>query len=161
MLFRSSEADVPMVGRPHLARALVEAGHVATITEAFDRFLGQGGPANVPHHAPASTLAIDAIVGAGGVASLAHPGLLRRDDLFPELVEAGLGGLEVYHSQHDPLVQAHYRDLAARRDLAVTGGSDYHGDGSARATLFGKVGLPEEDFEQLQRRCPTPPSSGS
>ena len=89
---------------------------------------------------------------SGGVAGLAHPGLLRRDDLIPELVEAGLGAIEAYHSDHDAGAQSRYLRLAGRHGLAVSGGSDFHGDDHPRARCLGRVGLPRERFAPLFQR---------
>jgi len=89
------------------------------------------------------------IAAAGGVASLAHPGLLKRDDLIPALVEAGLPALEAFHSDHDPETTGHYLELAGRLGLAVSGGSDYHGEPIRRRSAFGRIGLPQEHFERL------------
>ena len=141
------------IARPMLARALIAAGHVATVAEAFDRFLSEGRPAYVPHRAPSPTRAISAILKAGGIASLAHPGTLDRDDLLPELCDAGLTAIEAYHSAHDPETQARYISLARNRSLELTGGSDFHGDGTRRADHFGRVGLPAPDFERLVDRA--------
>jgi len=115
------------VGRPHVARALVERGHVASVEEAFGRLLTPGRPAYVPRHRLSPREAIAAIRRAGGVAVLAHPGLTGRDDLIPRLVGEGLQGLEVCHPQHTPRAQARYLELARRWGLVATGGSDSHG----------------------------------
>lgn len=116
------------VGRPHVASALIAAGHVQTWDEAFDRYLGQGKPAFVPRRGAAPAVVVAVIRAAGGVASLAHPGLTGIDPLIPGLVEAGLGALEVRHSEHDAETEARYREMARVLGLATTGGSDFHGD---------------------------------
>jgi hypothetical protein len=140
------------IARPQIAQALVAAGHVASIAEAFDRYLSEGRPAHVPHRGPAPADAIWAISCAGGIASLAHPGTLAQDGLVPELAAAGLAALEVYHSAHDAAAQAHYLALAAAYDLAVTGGSDFHGPGTRRSEFFGKTALPLSAFSALLDR---------
>jgi predicted metal-dependent phosphoesterase TrpH len=90
---------------------------------------------------------------------LAHPGYrgagpsAPKDELIPELMEAGLVAIEAYHSSHDPQTQAHYVALARQYGLAVTGGSDYHGEGTRRAEFFGVTHLPPEDFDQFERRA--------
>ena len=138
------------IARPQIAERLVAAGHVASVAEAFDRFLDERAPAYVPHTG-ASPMAVIALVSdSGGVASLAHPGQLKKDHLIADLVDAGLPCLEVYHSSHDEATQRHYLDLAQGCNLAVTGGSDFHGDGTRRAEFFGAVGLPIGDFERLK-----------
>ena len=138
------------VGRPQMADALVSAGHVTTRNEAFDRFLQSGGPAYVPRHGSHPEEVIRIIHDAGGLASLAHPGVSRRDDLLPALVEAGLDALEARHSDHDAVTEARYRALARELGILVTGGSDFHGaDAGHRVSALGQVTLPREDFEAL------------
>lgn len=141
------------IARPVVARALVEAGHVTSVQDAFDRYLGDDKPAYVARLGASPAEVVGIIRGAGGIASLAHPGPLGMDDLLPGLVEAGLGAIECYHSEHTPEVTAKYLDLAARHGLAVSGGSDFHGEGMRRAECFGKVGLPAEQFEALAARA--------
>ena len=138
------------VGRPQVADALLSAGHVTTRNEAFDRFLQSGGPAYVPRHGAPPHEVIEIIHGAGGLASLAHPGVSRRDDLLPALVDAGLDALEARHSDHDAATEARYRELARQMKILVTGGSDFHGgDAGHRVSTLGQVTLPREDFEAL------------
>jgi predicted metal-dependent phosphoesterase TrpH len=79
--------------------------------------------------------------------------LLKRDDLIPALVEAGLPALEAFHSDHDPQTTEHYLALAERYGLLVSGGSDYHGEPVRRRSAFGKIGLPLEHFERLAARA--------
>lgn len=137
------------LARPQIARALIAAGHVATVSEAFDRFLSEGCCAYVPHRGPSPADGIDVIVEAGGIASLAHPGTLNRDDLVPALADAGLAAIEAYHSAHDATAVAHYLTLAQMHGLAVSGGSDFHGEGTRRSEHFGVVCLPSADYERL------------
>ena len=115
------------VGRPHVAKALVEAGHAADLNAAFRRFIGNRGPAWVAKAPFAPEQAVELIHAAGGLAFLAHPGITGRDGLIPELVRAGLDGLETRHSLHAAPVAEHYSRWAQRRDLLRTGGSDFHG----------------------------------
>ncbi|MDE3153591.1 MAG: PHP domain-containing protein [Acidobacteriota bacterium] len=140
------------VGRPWIARALVERGYVRDTREAFDRFLGSGRPAFVARQGPSPAEAVQAIVRAGGLASLAHPGLLNRDEVIPPMIDAGLDALEAYHSEHDPDTTAFYLDMAARHGLAVTGGSDFHGGGAHGVEAPGAVRLPRERFEAFVAR---------
>jgi predicted metal-dependent phosphoesterase TrpH len=139
------------VGRPHLARVLVQRGFVASTDEAFDRYLGEGKPAYVPRPDVTVAEAIRVIHEAGGLASLAHPGLHQRDGAIPDLVAAGLDAIEAYHVNHSPVLAAHYRRVAERRGLLVTGGSDFHGaTGHDRAPAPGMPCLPPADFYRLQ-----------
>jgi hypothetical protein len=138
------------VGRPHLARALIERGFVTSADEAFDRYLGVDKPAYVPRADVSVGDAIRVIREAGGIAALAHPGLYNRDEVIPDLVREGLEAIEVYHPQHAFGRAARYHRLARRLNLLVTGGSDFHGaaKGDHAATL-GVPSLPESEFDRL------------
>lgn len=143
------------VGRPHLARALVREGYVGSFDEAFDLYLAQGRPAYVERPDVAPARAIEVIAAARGIPVLAHPGLYQADGIIPSLVDHGLRGVEVYHAQHTPADIVEYRRVAARFDLLVTGGSDFHGDAGigagAGGPTIGTPSLPAADFERLQR----------
>ena len=143
------------VGRPQIAAALLDAGYVRTRDEAFDRFLEFGGPAFVPRHGASASEVVSIVHEAGGLASLAHPGLLRRDQLIAPLAAAGLDALEVRHSDHDAETESKYRALAGTLGLLVTGGSDFHGDNGHRVCRLGTVTLPGEDYDRLRSasRC--------
>jgi predicted metal-dependent phosphoesterase TrpH len=139
------------VGRPHLARILAKRGFVASSDEAFDRYLGEDKPAYVPRPEVTIGEAIQVIHEAGGLASLAHPGLQNRDEAIPDLMAAGLDAIEAYHVAHTRGQAKHYRRLAERRGLLVTGGSDFHGAaGGAYGPAPGIPCLPEADFTRLQ-----------
>jgi 3',5'-nucleoside bisphosphate phosphatase len=142
----------PTIARPQIAQALIRAGHASSVSDAFQRFLSEGGPAYVPHKGPHPQHVVEVITRAGGIASLAHPGPLRRDDLIPALVDSGLAAIEAYHSDHDGGTQQRYLELARNLNLAVTGGSDYHGNGRPRDSFFGVVSLPPEEFNRLTER---------
>jgi predicted metal-dependent phosphoesterase TrpH len=139
------------VTRPHLARVLAEEGYVASPEEAFDRYLAEGKPAYVPRPDVQCEEAIRVIHEAGGFASWAHPGINGRDEAIPVLVEAGLDAIEVYHPKHSPGVTAHYRRMAEREGLLVTGGSDFHGTSlRGHGIAPGNPILPEPDFLRLK-----------
>ena len=142
------------VGRPHLARVLVRHGVVANTDEAFDRYLGVDKAAYVPRPDVTVQDAIRVIHEAGGLASLAHPGLPNRDDAMPDLVAAGLDALEVYHAKHSPGLVRHYRKMAERLGLLVTGGSDFHGP-MGQDPRPGMPCLPEPDFLRLEAAAVT------
>jgi len=127
-------AGAVVVGRPHIADALVARGVVPDRDAAFARLLRADGPYHVPHYAPAAADAVRAIRAAGGVPVFAHPGADARgrvvaDDVFDELAAAGLAGLEVHHRDHGPEQVARLTGIAERLGLLVTGSSDYHGTG--------------------------------
>jgi predicted metal-dependent phosphoesterase TrpH len=123
------------IGRPHIASALVEAGHAANIDQAFERYIGYHARAYVPKRTLDPAGAIDLVRGVGGVAVLAHPGTLRRDDLIPGLKAKGLLGIEVWHPKHDATRVRHYQAMAESLGLVVTGGSDFHGGGRGDSTV--------------------------
>ena len=139
-------------GRPWIARALVAGGHVRTTNEAFDRWLSRGRPAFVPRVGATPEEVFTRIHDASGVASLAHPGLLGCDEWIPGFVTAGLDAIEVYHSAHNAEATARYRQLAAKHDLGISGGSDYHADEHHGAGGPGSVSLPRADFDRLVQR---------
>lgn len=114
-------------GRPHVARALIELGVVASIDEAFGRLIGRGCPAYVPRARLGAVEAVRLIREAGGVAVLAHPGVNRSEMVLEQLLSAGLQGIEVEYPEHNTAQRAYFRELAGRYGLIVTGGSDYHG----------------------------------
>lgn len=137
------------VGRPLIAAAMVAAGHARDIADAFDRYLGQGQPAYVERSGAPPEHVIERIGRAGGLASLAHPGKQRMDGSLGDFVAGGLRALEVHHPDHDARDVEHYRTLARDHELLVTGGSDYHGLGSGRTSGFGRISLPQDDFDRL------------
>ncbi|MBY5163759.1 PHP domain-containing protein [Salsipaludibacter albus] len=152
-------AGAAPIGRPHIATAVVETGAAATTPEVFDRFLADGGPANVPKHAVDPVTAVRLLVGAGGVAVLAHPGLFGSrtgetmdDAVVEEMAAAGMGGIEADHPDHTPEQRTHYRDLARGLGLVVTAGSDYHGDGKEQE--LGDASCSRETVEDLRARRP-------
>ncbi|NEW05449.1 PHP domain-containing protein [Paenibacillus sp. SYP-B3998] len=116
------------VGRPHIAAVLMKKGYVASISEAFDKYLGNGAAAyaNPPRIEPST--AIQWIQEAGGTAVLAHPGIYHDDKLVEEIIGQGLDGIEVYHSDHSPEEETKYLHLAQRFELLITAGSDFHGE---------------------------------
>lgn len=140
-------------GRPWIARALVAAGVVSNTREAFDRYLKRGQPAFVARVGPLPAQVFAEIHAAGGIASLAHPGLLKRDDLIPSFAVAGLDAIEAHHSKHSADDTSRYLQIASHHDLAVTGGSDYHGDPSHDVVGIGGVSLPPELFHVVKERA--------
>ena len=146
------------LGRPHIARAMVENGFVASVDEAFDRFLGDNKPAYVDKYRIECEAAIQMISNAGGVPVLAHPGLLGIDNqndliqLIVNLREIGIRGIEVYYPEHTPRQMKNFAEIARRFDLLMTGGTDFHGAmmpdiklGSGKGDLF----IPYELYEKL------------
>ncbi|MBI2946307.1 MAG: PHP domain-containing protein [Verrucomicrobia bacterium] len=139
-------------GRPHVGRALVQAGFCATLDEAFERFLKKHRPAWVPKFKISAVDAMALIHEAGGVAVLAHPGLNRSDDVIPLLVEAGMDGIECYHTKHTPSTCERYLAVAEQSHLIVTGGSDCHGLNKGKP-LIGTIKLPYSHVLELKSRA--------
>jgi 3',5'-nucleoside bisphosphate phosphatase len=145
-----------LIARPHIAQAMVEAGIVATETEAFDRFISDGGVAHVPKHALDPVDALALIRHAGGACVLAHPGMWRGAQSVPtELIErmadAGMAGIEVDHPDHDAEQRRAYGELAGRLGLVPTGASDCHG---ARYDYrMGVETTPADRVDELRRRA--------
>ena len=145
-------ANCQAPGRPHVARALVAAGLCTSLDEAFERFLKKNRPAWVPKFKMSGAEALDLIHQADGVAVLAHPGLNRTDEVIPGLVEAGMDGIECFHTKHSTATTALYLGLADRFHLLVTGGSDCHGLIKGKP-LIGTVKVPYEHLERLRVRA--------
>ena len=151
-IVREGVATGRSVGRPHVAAALVAAGHVQTRDEAFDRFLENGRPAFIPRHGASPDEVVGIIAGAGGAASLAHPGLAGMDAILPRLREAGLHALEVKHTDHDAATEARYRRVASELGVAVSAGSDFHDDTGRRRCGLGQITLTAAEFAALEAR---------
>ena len=138
------------IGRPHVARALVDAGHVATIQEAFDKYLASDKPAYVEYESASPHQAVQMIRAVGAVPVLAHPYEVQR--IVPELVQVGLVGLECYYAQYDERQQHELVDLAKQYGLIATGGSDFHGlHRMGHMSALGEVNVPFEAVEKLKQ----------
>ena len=146
------------IGRPHIASALMKKGYVTSINEAFKKYLGTGKPAYVDKERIGCEEAIKMIRNAGGIAALAHPGLLDMPDeqrlevLIQNLIEIGVGAVEVYYPQHTAGQTERYMRLSKKYGLLMTGGTDFHGSitpeikmGSGKGDLF----IPVEVYEAL------------
>jgi predicted metal-dependent phosphoesterase TrpH len=141
-------------GRPHVADALVAAGHLPDRDAAFDGWLNAGGRAYVPRYSAPLERAIELVKAAGGRAVVAHPWsrggdeVLRPED-FARLVEHGLDGIEVDHHDHDAEARTALRRIAADLDLVVTGSSDHHGTGKGHGFHLGSNTTAPDQLERL------------
>ena len=135
-------------GRPHVARALVKEKLVGSLDEAFERFLKKNRPAWVPKTKMSALESVELIHQAGGLAVMAHPGLNHNDDIIPDLVAAGMDGIECFHTKHSTAMSQHYLAIAEKHHLLITGGSDCHGYSKNRP-LIGTVKLPYDYIEKL------------
>ncbi len=145
------EADKRSVGRPDLARAMVAAGAVTSMKEAFSRHLFDGGPVDVPHSALPIVEALAAGRAAGAAMSLAHPHLYdeRAAPMLRRLQPEGLTGLEAYYGVYDSRERARWIAVADQLKLVCTGGSDWHGPEEAKGPVG--VDLPEDRSDALMR----------
>ncbi len=148
------------LARPHLARVMVEKGWCVDTKDAFDRFLGDGRPAWVDRYRLDGADAIRLIRNASGTATLAHPGTSKMNKAEIQwLAKAGLGGLEVYHSDHNPSVREKYLALAREFELVPTSGSDFHGEKVAPGRHLGTASMPPELFARLRARAQQAPGA--
>jgi predicted metal-dependent phosphoesterase TrpH len=147
------------VGRPHIARILMEKGYVSSAKEAFDRYLAEGAAAYVPRELPSPAEAIAWIRTAGGIPVLAHPTWVTESaeglyKLCETLKSEGLGGIEAHYSTHKPEQTSQFLNIARRLDLLVTGGSDFHGITKPDIEVGvgrGRLAVPEKLLEPLKK----------
>ena len=143
------------LGRPHVARAMVEKGYIEKIGDAFTQeFIDGGGKAYVEKKNVLPAEAIEVILKAGGIPVIAHPYIINHGEPLAKkeiarLKEVGLKGIEVYQTKHDKKTTKKYKKIAEELDLLVTGGSDYHGENSP-GILPGDSGMSKEEFEKLE-----------
>ena len=141
------------VGRPHVARALVEGGHVKTVAEAFDRYLASGKPGYVEKARFQIAEAVELIHSAGGVTSVAHPATYPdHASIVPQLLDAGIDAVEVLHPDVNETERERYTNLARFRGKFITGGSDDHGKVKQVETL-GSIKVPESWIGPILERC--------
>ncbi|RPJ49360.1 MAG: PHP domain-containing protein [Candidatus Latescibacterota bacterium] len=138
-----------LVGRPHIAEAIVRRGLVPDLETVYRKYLGDGRPAAVPKRSLSPADGVRLIRRAGGIASVAHPGVGAIRNLLPPLAASGLAGLEVWHPKHSSRDVERFTALAEQLGLVPTGGSDYHGLDSG-ATILGHYGLTEDRFERYR-----------
>ena len=158
---RAEAGNAEVVGRPHIAAALVRRGFAEDRVDAFRRFLGRGAPAYAERFRLSPEEALSLVAGAGGVVSLAHPAStgynpveLRR--FVGRLAEHGLAGIECLYTGYLPNQVEEYVGLAREFGLLVTGGTDYHGDnkpGIRIGVAYGRLKVPLSAFEALEARC--------
>lgn len=133
------------IGRPHLARALVASGYAADVQDAFDQFLVWGKRGYIPSAQLEPVDAVGLIRDAGGIAVMAHPlSLPDFEQMIPELIDAGLGGLECYYGEYPVQQREELAGVADRYSLMPTGGSDYHGPNFREGRELGSVEIPDD-----------------
>jgi hypothetical protein len=138
------------IGRPHIALAMLEAGHISSLEEAFQRYLGRNGPAYVEREKITPAEAVQLLTDASGLPVLAHPRDLQNPEpLLVELKQAGLIGIEVYYQDYDQQTIERLLAIARQHDLLPLGGSDFHGIGGAHERDLGDIPLPFQPVQQL------------
>jgi 3',5'-nucleoside bisphosphate phosphatase len=149
-----AHANGKAVGRPHIARALVEAGYVSSFDEAFHKYLKENRPAYVAKAAMTPVDCVQMIRRAGGLAVVAHPhfGGPRTRKSWETLVKAGLNGIEVHHSQQPAHARKEYEALAREYGLLITGGSDFHSHENGPKGRLGEVDLPYSVLQTMRER---------
>lgn len=135
------------LGRPHVALAMIEKGYAGSVQEAFEKYLNKGKPAYVPREKLTPLNAINIIKQSNGIPVLAHPGLLGDQSIINKILEYGIMGIEVIHSDHSPAQTAHYKKLALDNNLLLTGGSDSHGE---TPLLLGSLDVPLKYASKLK-----------
>ncbi|MFA4835807.1 MAG: PHP domain-containing protein [Dehalococcoidia bacterium] len=142
-------ANGASIGRPHIAQALLESGHVSSIIEAFDKYIGDGGPAFVERKKLGPAETVDLITRTGGLAVLAHPARAQDlDSIITELKKAGLIGMEVFYKDYDQQTVGRLLKVARRHNLIPCGGSDYHGF-ETDGTQIGQHNVPRKTVDRL------------
>lgn len=138
------------IGRPHIARAMLNMGFINDVSEAFDKYLSPQSPAYEPRYKLLPEDAINYIKKLGGIAVLAHPGLLTDKSAIFYTIIHGIEGLEVYHTKHDLKDEAYLKAIADHYDLIPTGGSDFHGDKERGNVEIGSVRVADDVLEMLR-----------
>jgi predicted metal-dependent phosphoesterase TrpH len=146
-VLEAAGGDDTVLTRPHLAQAMVAGGWVASVPEAFDRYLADRHPAYVPTELQSPREAVEVVIESGGIAVWAHPPLDLLDGLLPDLVGAGLRGLEVLRPRASASAEARLRAAARTAGLVISGGSDWHDP--ARNGPLGTFCVTEEDVHSL------------
>ncbi len=139
-----------IIGRPHIAQAMVERGYSSSLQEAFTKYIGRNGSAYIERKKLTPLDAVELILNAGGLPFLAHPAdIAHLEALVLRLKEAGMAGLEVYYANYSPGKIARLQALAKRYNLIASGGSDYHGLDNTIGADIGSVDLPPKSVEQF------------
>lgn len=140
-----------VLGRPHIAMALVQEEYVSSFVEAFNRYLGDGAAAFVEKQGLTVEQSLQLIQRAGGISVMAHPYKTNADDLIPSMVQMGLGGIETYCHTQKGNIGRKYREIAKRYQLVCSGGSDFHGDVGGGATI-GSLKIPNSVTQDLKNK---------
>lgn len=143
--------DGGSIGRPHMAKAIFKAGGVNSIIEAYKKYINDNSPTYLIRNTVTPHDAVETIYEAGGIPVVAHPHNLKKpEELFKELMNYGLRGIEVYHRRHSPAIIEYFSRIAEDYNLIVTGGSDCHGAGPGGQIHLGRTHVPEWVLQELK-----------
>jgi len=140
------------ISRLHLANAMHKNGYIANAREAFRKYIGNNKPCYVNEQFFNTKQAIDLIKSVGGVPVLAHPYIIKSDDIISDIINQGICGIEVYHSDHYPSQTEHYLEIAKKFHLVITGGSDCHGHNKEKV-LMGNIKVDYKAVEELSKEA--------
>ncbi len=144
-----AKAGSEIIGRPHIALAMMERGIIQSIQEGFARFLSPGGLAYVPRYRLSPQEVIELILNAGGLPVLAHPGIDFPAQLLPKFIDYGLAGIEVFHPDNSLQIRDYYQRRANETGLLITGGSDFHGYDDRDFEYFGQMPISSTTLSEL------------
>ena len=144
-------AEGGSIGRPHIAKAIANAGGTSNVIEAYSKFINDSSPVYVPRKTVSPYDAVEVIYGAGGVPVIAHPyDIDIAEKLIKNLMSCGLRGIEAYHRKHSPACVEYFSSMAEELGLIVTGGSDFHAPNSLNGQIvLGKNFVPEWIYDKL------------
>lgn len=140
------------IGRPHIARALIDKGYVSSIEEAFEKYLDRGKPGYSERLHLSIEETINLIKKTGGIATLAHPGLIKNKSIVDHTINKGIQGIECVHSKHTANDTDYFIKLARKNNLIITGGSDYHGDLVDGELILGKFYIDLDEIPEMRGR---------
>lgn len=146
------QAGVGSIGRPHIANVLLDEGWIESYHEAFEKYIGMGGPAFEKKYQVTPDEAIKLISSSGGLSFLAHPGKYTTELELSQLIKSGVDGIEVIHPSHDEKRQAYYRGVVNQYFLLESGGSDFHGGKKSDDHTFGTFTVPMQVVETMRKR---------
>jgi len=140
-----------IMGRAHIARLLTEKGYVQDWEEVFNKYIGRGRPAYVDRNKITPFKAVDIIKKADGIPVIAHPGLIKNNQIVQQIINYGVAGLEVYYLEHSAEQIEYYKELAQSNELLITGGSDCHGPKNKDGLKLGKIRLDYKYLAELKK----------
>jgi predicted metal-dependent phosphoesterase TrpH len=142
-----------LIGRPHIAQALIEGGYAASVKEAFSEYIGPGKPAYVPRYKFLPQEAVNLIRNAGGIPVIAHPGLLKEPSWLKYAIDIGVEGIEAYYPEHTSEQTEEFLRIGRKKGLIITGGSDFHGldNVGGESAGLGEVGITMDLVDNLYK----------